>query len=349
MLKERLEKIFADPRPQTQELEFLLGVEDPRQVNEMLDFADAVRRRFAGEGILLRGLVEFSNYCSNDCFYCGINSTNAGLQRYRLSAQEILCAVKEITGCGIKTVVLQSGEDSKLEPEWLAGLIRRIKAKFRIAVTLSVGERTCGEYRLWRRAGADRYLLRVETTDAEIYADAHAARKVESRLKCLDDLIELGYQAGSGLLVGLKGQTLRSLARDMLFLKEKELAMVGIGPFIPHAGSAFSNEPAGDLQLTLKVLALTRILTRDAHMPATTALGSLGGEDHRKEGLEAGANVLMPNFTPSRYRGLYEIYPGKACLNLSAQEYIAQIERSAVTQGRFVDYSIGHSLKARVS
>lgn len=339
-----LEKIYEKPEDSFSEIKNLLLSEDPLEAGRLFLFADEVRRKSVGDGVLLRGIIEFSNYCSNSCFYCGLNNRNIGLKRYRMTADEILRSVNCLAKTGIKTVVLQSGEDDKLDPFWFADIIKDIKKKSDIAVTISVGEKDKSEYRLWRDAGADRYLLKIETSDSGVYASAHNGRLLESRLKCLDELIDMGYQTGSGLLIGLKGQTVDSIARDIIFLGRKKIDMIGIGPFIPHPDTIFADNAAGNIQLTLKTIALIRIVTRNAHMPATTAIGS-SGWDHRIEALKAGANVLMPNFTPVHYRKLYEIYPGKVCVDEEFKSCVSCMHDKAESAGRFIDYSVGHTLK----
>jgi len=347
VLDDALNKIYEIPNESCEEIKQLLLLKDDAEIGRLFLFADKVRQEFMGDGVLLRGIVEFSNRCSNSCFYCGLNRKNSGIKRYRMGIDEILSAVSDLSSMNIKTVVLQSGEDEELDSLWLAGLIKEIKNNFSLAVTLSVGEKSRDEYKLWHQAGADRYLLKIETTDSKVYSAAHAGRKLLTRLKCIDDLIDLGYQTGSGILIGLRGQTVDSIARDILYFKEKEFDMIGIGPFIPHAGTIFANDPAGDVRLTLKALAITRIVTKDAHMPATTALGNAGRQDYRVEGLKAGANVLMPNFTPSQYKNLYEIYPGKACIDEAGGKCVLCMGEKAKMSGRFIDYSKGHSIKKR--
>lgn len=340
-----LHKVYETPGESLAEIKELLSLEDPGDVRQLFSFANKVRAEYMGEGILLRGIVEFSNFCNNNCFYCGLNSQNRHLTRYRMTSEQIMEAVGNISAANIKTVVLQSGEDNELDPYWLAGVVRNIKRNFDIAVTLSVGEKSREEYKLWREAGADRYLLKMETADPAIYAAAHSGRNLESRLKCHQDLAELDYQVGSGLIVGLRGQTLDTLARDILFLKAMDYDMIGIGPLIPHPRTVFANNPPGSVSLMLKVLAVTRIVTRNTHLPATTALGSAGGRDHRLDGLKAGANVLMPNFTPVEYKKLYEIYPGKTCIGESSSQCVSCMGAKASSIGRYILNSAGHSLK----
>lgn len=350
-LADILNKVYEIPERSLAEIKQLLSLEDQAELERLFLFADSIRAKFMGDGILLRGIVEFSNHCNNNCFYCGLNNQNNNLERYRIPSDKILEAVAKINAQNIQTVVLQSGEDDELDPLWLANLVGRIKQDFDMAVTLSVGEKSRDEYKLWREAGADRYLLKMETADARIYSMAHSGRHLESRLKCLDDLADLGYQVGSGLIVGLRGQTMDSLARDILFFKQQNYDMIGIGPLIPHVHTVFANDPPGSVPLTLKVLAVTRIVTRNAHLPATTALGSAGGvdlfssRDYRLDGLKAGANVLMPNFTPAEYKKLYEIYPGKTCINESSSKCVSCMEAKVTSIGRFIDNSVGHSFK----
>lgn len=346
VLDEMMNKVYDSPLESSKEIKQLLLLEDENEIEHLFLFADKVRQKFMGDGILLRGIVEFSNMCSNSCFYCGLNR-HADIERYTMNADEIILAAGKLSGINIKTVVLQSGEHESLDPLWLAGLIKKIKNNFGLAVTLSVGEKSCDEYKLWREAGADRYLLKIETTDPEVYSEAHDGRHLATRLKCSDELINLGYQAGSGLLIGLRGQTIDSIMQDILYMKEKEFDMIGISPFIPHADTVFAADLSGSISLALKTIAVTRIVTKNAHMPATTALGSIGNRDYRTEGLKAGANVLMPNFTPDRYKKLYKIYPGKICLDESSGRCVSCMSKKAMSVGRFVDYSAGHSIKKR--
>jgi len=292
----------------------ILSIEDEEQLQKLFDRADAVRKQYAGDAIIQSGLVEFSNHCGRHCYYCGLNAANKSLERYRLTDEEILESAAKIASDNIRTVVLQSGEDPALDPQRLAAVIREIKARNGIAVTLSVGERPREDYALWKKAGADRYLLKIETTDKGLYDSLHSGMSFDNRLRCLRDLKELGYETGSGIMVGLPGQTPRSIANDILFFKEWGFDMVGIGPFIPHGKTQLAGTQPGDVNLVLKTLALTRIVMKKVNLPATTALGSIE-KDYRADGLKAGANVLMPNYTPAKYKRLYEIYPNKRCIS----------------------------------
>jgi biotin synthase len=264
-----------------------------------------------------------------------------------MTTAEILASALEAASFGIKTVVLQSGEDDALDPFWLADVVRAIKSGTQMAVTLSVGEKPQEAYALWRSAGADRYLLKIETTNPSLYRRLHPDMDFNRRLECLRVLRELGYQTGSGNIVGLPGQTAEDLAQDILFFKRCDFDMIGIGPFIAHPGTPLGSEGDGDIQAVLKVLAVTRIVVHGAHMPATTAVGSLE-EDHRLAALKAGANVLMPNFTPQPYRQAYEIYPHKRCLAEMSGTCVPCMETMVSAAGRSLDYGRGDSLKTKV-
>lgn len=339
-----LQKVHDASRPHVEDLVSLLSLEDEEDIKLLFSFADQVRRRHMGDGIFLRGIVEFSNYCTKSCAYCGLNKTNKTLSRYRMTADEILAAIAMIVSQGLSTVVLQSGEDDGIKAAWLADVIGRIKARFDIAITLSIGERPEEDYRAWKEAGADRYLLKIETTDPALYAALHPDMNLEHRRACLDALKRLGYQTGSGSLIGLKGQTLAHIASDIFYFQEQNFDMIGIGPFIPHPATDLGQESQGDASLTLKAVAITRIVTKTAHIPATTALGSLG-HDFRPEALAAGANVMMPNFTPAPYRQMYEIYPNKRCVNEPVGACGDCLESMACGLGRHIDYGRGDSVK----
>lgn len=333
----------AAPPPDPADLELILAAGGEEELSVLFRRARRVRELWCGERMVLRGLVEFSSYCGNSCFYCGLNRDNRALSRYRLSAAELLAAAGRVAEAGVRTVVLQSGEDG-MDARSLAALIEGIKARWDIAVTLSVGERPAADYRLWKAAGADRYLLRIESSDAALYASVHRGRTLDSRLRCLDELRAAGYQVGSGIMVGLPGQDIHHLARDLRFFWEQNFDMVGIGPFIPHPDTPFRDEARGDLLTTLKAIALTRIVTRNAWMPATTALGSLD-RDYRIDGLLAGANVVMPNFSPPPYKKLYEIYPGKRCVDEPSGACMGCMGALASAASLSLDCSRADSLK----
>lgn len=324
-------------------LVYLLEADDPDENALLFARARAVRDRHSGPRMVVRGLVEFSSYCRNTCFYCGLNRENPAAERYRLTVDEILTSARLVAEAGIRTIVLQSGEDC-YDAEELARAVRAIRERYDIAITLSVGERPREDYALWRKAGADRYLLRVEATDADLYSSLHEGRELSTRLECLQTLRELGYQVGSGVMVGPPGQTTGQLARDIRFLASREFDMIGVGPFIPHPDTPFRGASAGDVKLTLRVVALLRLITRNAWLPATTALGSMD-RDYRIDALNAGANVLMPNFSPFEVKKKYEIYPGKRCVTERTGACAECTEVIARAAGLGIDWSRADSLK----
>lgn len=283
--------------------------------------ARKTREERFGKGVYKRGLVELSSYCVNDCNYCGIRAGNGNASRYRLSDGEILAACAEGYGLGFRTFVLQGGEDPAFTPDRVSDLVRRIKfAHPDCAVTLSLGEASRAVYAQWRAAGADRYLLRHETADAEHYRMLHPpSMDPGRRRRCLFDLRELGYQVGTGFMVGSPYQNAGRLAADLLFVRELDPQMVGVGPFIPHRDTVYKDFPAGSVEQTLVMIALLRLMLPDALIPATTALGTAAG-DGRERGVLAGANVVMPNLTPVKYRGRYMLYDGKICTGEEAAE-----------------------------
>ena len=341
-----LELIRRADVPSRVDIEAVLCVDDDGDIRFLLDFADRIRREVFGDGVLLRGIIEFSNHCRNTCLYCGLNRANLSLHRYRLTGREILAAAEEICAAGVKTIVLQSGEEDDLDARWFAQVIQEVKSRFDVAITLSLGERPEAEYALWRQAGADRYLLKIETSNPELYEDLHPGMCFGNRIRCLKDLARLGYQTGSGDLVGLPGQTVETLAGDIQFLVEGDFDMISVSPFIPHAQTPLADVPAGDLTMTLKMIALARIVSPNAHMPASTAIGSLNGRDERPQALAAGTNVIMPNFTPERFKRLYEIYPGKVGHDMGSKQCVMFAEKMIAASGRLVDFSRGDSLKA---
>lgn len=312
--------------------------------DEILKYADSVREKYCGNGILLRGIVEFSNYCKNSCYYCGINKGNLKLERYRMNDAEIYASVKKISDLGIKTVVLQSGEDDEFDYDLITFIIKKIKKNLDMQITLSCGEMSEKIYKSWKKAGADRYLLKIETSNKTLYEQLHPNMNFESRLECLRILKKLGFQTGSGIIIGLKGQTIEDIANDIMFFADKNFDMIGINPFISHSESVLNNHPNGDPYLTIKAVALTRILTKNAHLPATTALGSIDSKDLRALALKSGANVLMPNFTPYEYRKKYEIYPNKRCLS-EDENILKYLKNIAAEAGKVLDFSKGDSLK----
>ena len=346
-LQSVLDRVCDGRIPTRSDVEFLLAQGDRDSTRRIMHAADEIRSRYVGDGIVLRGIVEFSNDCQNTCAYCGLNIFNSTLARYRMTKEQILESVHKIAEAGIQTVVLQSGEDHELDPLWLAQVIEEIKGAFDMAVTLSVGEWDTKEYRLLRQAGADRYLLKIETTNPGLYHRWHPGMSFENRLSCLSSLKSLGFQTGSGSIVGLKNQTCADLAQDILYFKKEDFDMLGIGPFIPHPHTPLADEPPGDLELSLRMLSLTRILTKETHLPATHAIGVAGNSAAVRSALAAGANVVMLNFTPPRLNTLYEIYPGRERSARSPHQIVRDLENIADRCGRYISLSRGDSLKNR--
>ena len=278
---------------------------------ELFKAADEIRQKYLGDYVHLRGLIEFTNICKRNCMYCGLRRDNKNLERYRLTQEEILDFAKKAVSYGYKTIVLQGGEDDYFTKERMTNIVKEIK-KLGVALTLSLGEKTYDEYKAFKEAGADRYLIRIETTDKKLYEDMDPNMSFEERLNCLKNLRDLGYEVGSGILVGLPNQTLESIANDILFFKEINADMIGIGPFIPNEDTPLKDAQGGNLTLALKVMALTRLILPDINIPATTAMESLT-PNGRIVALQSGANVVMPNVTEGDYRKLYALYPGKIC------------------------------------
>jgi len=287
---------------------YLRGGDDEWLRNEAM----RIRLETKGNEILTRGLIEISNHCRNNCLYCGIRAGQRSVVRYRMTADEIVETANYASSQGFGTVVLQGGEDPTHTAEWIASVVSRIRKNLPdIAITLSIGERPCEDYALWREAGANRYLLRHETATKEHYQQLHpSAMSFENRRRCLWDLKELGYETGAGMMVGSPYQTEDNLIEDLHFLEELQPDMIGVGPFIHAEGTPFESFADGSLQTTLRLISLLRIRHPHANIPATTALAALQ-PDGRELGLKAGANVIMPNVTPPQYRENYRLYNRK--------------------------------------
>lgn len=315
------------------DIDYLLTTSDPTAVDNLFAEAAALRDRVYGRTIFLRGLIEISNHCRNNCLYCGIRR-DVKTQRYRLSKEQILDCCQTGHNLGFRTFVLQGGEDAWFTDEVLCDIVADIKHRFPdCAVTLSLGERGRDSFRRLREAGADRYLLRHETADASHYALLHPAEmSFEHRMQCLYDLRDLGYQVGTGFMVGSPFQTLDTLKKDLAFIAEFHPDMVGIGPFIPADGTPFANRPAGSIDLTLRLLAILRLLLPDVLLPATTALGTLHPSG-RERAIAAGANVIMPNLSPQDTRALYSIYNNKLSTLSEAAETVADIRARLLAIG----------------
>jgi biotin synthase len=313
-----------------------------------------VRKEYVGDAVHLRGLIELSSHCVRQCMYCGLRQANRALPRYRMTREEVLDCARQADRLGYGTVVIQAGEDDLLTAEWIAEIVRWIKRETTLAVTLSLGERGEDEFKLWREAGADRYLLRFETSDKNLFRiiHPHSINGGPDRLTLLRKLKSLGYEAGGGVMVGIPGQSYESLADDILTFRELDLDMIGIGPFIPHTATplgtgalrppidACDQAPSSE-EMVYKMIALTRIVCPTANIPSTSALATINKVDGRKLGLMAGGNVVMPNLTPTKYRRLYEIYPEKACIDESAADCNQCLRGQIHSLGRFAGQGQG--------
>ncbi len=330
-ISERIDKLEAERALTREEWTALLTAFDAAQPEERAELAaraaekaDRVRRSVYGTDVYIRGLIEVSNYCRNDCYYCGIRRSNACAERYRLTDEEIFACCEEGDRLGFRTFVMQGGEDAAFDDARICALVAGIKERFPgCAVTLSLGERPRESYQALFDADADRYLLRHETADPAHYRRLHPeGLSLETRKRCLRDLKEIGFAVGAGFMVGSPGQTAETLAEDMLFLRELEPQMVGIGPFIPHHDTPFAKEPAGTAEKTCFMLSLIRLMLPRVLLPSTTALGTIHPEG-REMGIRAGANVVMPNLSPLAVRENYLLYDNKAGTGAEAAEGLA--------------------------
>jgi len=296
--------------------------------------ADSVRRKYYGDGVYLRGLIEVSNHCKNNCYYCGIRCGNAKVVRYRLTEEEILSCCDNGYRLGFRTFVMQGGEDAYYTDECMCGIIKNIKDRYPdCAITLSLGERSESSFKKMFDAGADRYLLRHETADYAHYSRLHPSEmSAENRQKCLFGLKKIGYQVGSGFMVGSPYQTSEHLVLDLRFLQRLKPEMIGIGPYITHKDTPFSHYPSGTLKKTLRLIAILRLMFPTALIPSTTALGTINPRG-RELGLCAGANVVMPNLSPVSKRKLYDLYDNKICTGEGAAECCECLKRRIESVG----------------
>ncbi len=310
--------------------------------------ADRVRREWMGDEVWLRGIVEFSNVCANNCAYCGLRRSNTAVVRYQMEPDEILACARAMVSHGVTTIVLQAGEAPSIAGDrQLAEVVRRMKVETPLAVTLSVGNRTRDVYARWRDAGMDRYLLRFETSDPQAFERLHPGSTLADRLRCLDDLRELGVQVGSGFMIGLPGETLERLADNLLLCRALDLDMAGIGPFLPHPHTPLSGQPnawAHDPDIWFLALAALRRVQPRAHIPATTAFDAAvpGGRDRA---LQCGANVFMPNITPQPYRRHYLLYPNKPCVDEEPSDCSACVALRLAAIGRRIGAGPGHAVR----
>ncbi|MCL1998819.1 MAG: [FeFe] hydrogenase H-cluster radical SAM maturase HydE [Turicibacter sp.] len=321
-----------------------LLIEREEYGQELFKKADAVRREYYGTDVYIRGLIEFTNYCGNNCYYCGIRRDNSGVERYRLAKNEILDCCKEGYRLGFRTFVLQGGEDGSFTDAHICEIVSEIKALYPdCAVTLSVGEKPFESLQAYFNAGANRYLLRHETADTAHYGQLHpTGMDLDERKKCLFDIKKIGYEVGTGFMVGSPHQTTEHLIKDLRFLQELRPDMIGIGPFLSHQSTPFRDFENGNLQLCLRLIAILRLMFPYALIPATTALGTLSPLG-RELGLKAGANVVMPNLSPVRVRKHYELYDNKICTGDEAAECRVCLENRVKTAGYNIIVDIGNA------
>ena len=339
------------------ELTSWLTEKDTEKIDRLFSESDRIRKKSVGDEVHFRGLIEISNHCVRQCHYCGLRNSNRKVERYRMGIPEIIECVSNAESFGYGTIVVQAGEDPVLDTAYIEELIGRIKNETGMAVTLSLGERRFSDLEVWRKAGADRYFLRFETSDIKLYNSLHppggnSEAGSEGRLGYLAKLRKLGYEVGSGVMVGLPGQTYESLADDLLLFSELGLDMIGLGPFIPNPDTPLRlatekdspNQLLADREdLTYRMIALTRILCPQTNIPSTTALCTLNPKSGRVRGLQAGANVVMPNITPLRYRQCYQIYPGKAGIHDTAEEVNRKLKKQLAEIGRKMGSGRGDS------
>ncbi len=340
--QELLSRLLANQPVTAAELALLLKAQG-KACELIYATADGLRSRRMGDEVFLRGIIEFSNICKNNCWYCGIRCDNTSVTRYRMTDEEIIETARNAQRWGCGTVVLQSGEDPFYTAGRLGDILRRIKEETGLAVTLSVGVRSRDELSRLKEAGCDRYLLRFETTSNALFSAIHPDEPFENRVRCLTDLRELGYQVGSGFMIGLPGSTPEMIAHDILFATRLSLDMIGCGPFLSHPDTPLAEKPLlADREIYYKTIALLRLLNPDAHIPATTAFDALD-PDGRNLVLQRGANVFMPNVTPGKFRRNYQLYPNKPCVDEDGAACAICVRGRLANLGRPVGSGPGHT------
>ena len=328
-MKNLIDKLEKNQILSKEEFVRLLAISEKDDIDYLTERAKCIRDDIYGKRVFIRGLIEISNYCKNDCYYCGIRRSNKNAQRYRLSKEQILSCCENGYELGFRTFVMQGGEDAFFKDEVVCDIVSSIKKRYPdCAVTLSLGERSTESYRKMKESGADRYLLRHETFDNTHYNKLHPIElDPENRKRCLRDLKALGYQTGTGIMVGSPYQTLENIAEDLLFIKELNPEMIGIGPFIPHKDTPFKDFESGTMEMTLRLISILRLLCPKALIPATTALGTISPQG-REKGILAGANVIMPNLSPKEDRNKYMLYNDKLSDGEEAAEGLNKLKES---------------------
>ncbi|MCT4598873.1 MAG: [FeFe] hydrogenase H-cluster radical SAM maturase HydE [Vallitalea sp.] len=340
-MKQLIDELYINNTLSKEKILMLLNNLNEENTQYLYMKANELRLHNYNNKVYMRGLIEFTNHCKNDCVYCGIRKHNKNADRYRLSKEDIINCCKEGYRLGYRTFVLQGGEDLYFTDDKIVDIVSSIKSLFDdVAVTLSIGEKSYESYRKYYDAGADRYLLRHETNSKQLYNSLHPNMSYENRIECLYNLKKIGYQVGAGFMVGLPNQTNEDYTKDLIFLKELQPHMVGIGPFIPQKDTPLSMEQSGTVDKTCIMLSIVRLLLPKVLLPATTALGSLSNKG-REKGLKAGGNVVMPNLSPTNVREKYALYDGKICTGDEAAHCRKCIENRIRSAGFEVDMSRG--------
>ncbi len=342
--RKRIDELFENGILSAEDFRALIDGRDESTASYLAEKARIRQKENFGNTVYLRGLIEFTNYCRNDCIYCGIRRSNRNCERYRLTEADILDCCEKGYALDFRTFVLQGGEDMAYSDEDISRIVRSIKTKYPdCAVTLSIGERSKETYQKWFDAGADRYLLRHETADPDLYAQLHPKElTLANRIRCLYDLKDIGYQVGAGMMLQAPFQRTEHIVKDLFFLRELQPEMIGIGPFIPHQNTPFRDREAGTAELTIFMIGILRLMFPDALIPATTALGTIDPTG-REQGILAGANVVMPNLSPTGVRDKYLLYDGKICTGDEAAECRSCMESRIMLTGYQVAVSRGDS------
>lgn len=331
-IKELIDNICSGYDPDLEDLKVIVSLEGS-EADYLFQAADRVREKYCGDEVQVRAIIEFSNHCRCLCAYCGLNAENKSVKRYRMTIQEIVENAREAIDAGYKTLVLQSGEDMWYTSDKVCTIVKKIKEIDDVAITLSMGERSYEEYKAFKEAGADRYLIKHETADENLYNSLHPHSSFKSRVQCLKDLKDLGFQTGSGFMIGIPGQTYETIAKDIMLLKKIGVHMAGIGPFIPHPLTPLRSAVTGSTFNTLKAVAASRIVLKDAMLPATTSLGVVDSKS-RNLVFASGANVIMQKVEPYKYRRLYDIYPKPYGSELTVKEEREKLNEYIKSFGR---------------
>lgn len=340
-----IDKLYQENSLDKNEIIYILNNIKNDEIDYLCEKAVITRKKYYDNKVFMRGLIEFTNYCKNNCYYCGIRRSNRNISRYRLNLDEIMSCVDLGYKLGYRTFVLQGGEDNYFTDDKIIEIVKAIKNKYNdCAITLSIGEKSYDSYKKFFDAGADRYLLRHETATKDHYEKLHPKNlKLSNRINCLKNLKDIGYQVGAGFMIDSPYQNNENLSEDLIFIKELNPEMVGIGPFIPHHDTIFKDEPTGSLEKSIIILALTRLLLPSALIPATTALGTINPTG-REAGLNAGCNVVMPNLSPTNVRSKYALYDNKICTGDEAAECRKCIEKRINMAGYILDTSRGDNI-----